>query len=323
MRSIIVVGTILLLVGTGCGSSESGSTNPGTGGSGAAAGSTAAGGSGGTGATGGSAGSAGTGDWQTLIQGDWSLAPGSEEYYCVRKTLDQDAYVQAFSAENPLGTHHTVLTIGPPDGPDGITKCDSNMQKSVMIFASGVGTNPVSFPNGVAVKLQAGQQLLLNLHLFNTSTQTLSGTSGTQMQIVPVASVQQEAQALLMGPMNFDLPPKQQTTITGDCTQNADVTLFAMMPHMHQLGIHMKVTANSSMDGTVVVHDGDYSFDDQAIRDIGPVKMATGDKVHIECTYNNVTNSDVTYGPSTLDEMCFAAMYRYPMAPTGQIVCIH
>lgn len=269
------------------------------------------------------AGGPGPGGWQTLVSGDWALDPGSERYFCVRQTLATDTWVQAFSAMNPTGTHHTVLTVGPPDAPDGITACDATMQKSLMLFASGVGTNAIQFPDGVAVKLEAGQQVLLNLHLFNTTASSLSGTSGTRMVRVAADAVQYPAQALLMGTETFDLPPGVQTTVAGDCTQNADTTVFALMPHIHQLGVHMTVTAQSSASGNVILHDQDYSFDDQSIRDVGPVQMKAGDKVHVECTYDNVTKGYVSYGQSTLDEMCYAAVYRFPMAPTGRITCTH
>ena len=85
------------------------------------------------------------------------------------------------------------------------------------------------------------------------------------------------------------------------------------MPYMHQLDVHTTVTAASSVQGKVALHDQDYSFDDQSIRAVGPGQMKTGD--------HNVTTGYVSYGQSTLDEMCDAAVYRFPMAPTGRITC--
>jgi hypothetical protein len=122
--------------------------------------------------------------WQTLLTGDWTIPAGTEDYACVRRTLTEDIYVRALQAINPLGTHHTFLTIGPSSGPDGVTPCDFTVNHRQSIFGSGVGTNPIELPEGVAMKLTAGSQVLLNLHLFNTGTNELSGTSGTR--IVPI-----------------------------------------------------------------------------------------------------------------------------------------
>ena len=57
------------------------------------------------------------------------------------------------------------------------------------VFGSGVGTNAIEFPQGVGIKLAAGSQLLLNLHLFNTADTALSGTSGTKILKVGIASI--------------------------------------------------------------------------------------------------------------------------------------
>src|SRR6478672_36469 len=47
-----------------------------------------------------------------LITGDWTLPPGKEGYFCSRKTVDEDFFVNGFDAIAPLGTHHTLLTMG-------------------------------------------------------------------------------------------------------------------------------------------------------------------------------------------------------------------
>jgi hypothetical protein len=93
---------------------------------------------------------------------------------------------------------------------------------------------------------------------------------------------------------------------------NGDVTLFAVGPHMHQLGTHMKVIAESSVAGDVTVHDAAYSFYEQRLYEIDAVQMEQGDTVRVSCSYDNDTGSTVTLGDSSTEEMCFATMYRYP-----------
>ena len=73
-------------------------------------------------ASNGSNGSNGSGDgsdgWRTLITGEWAMPPGAEGYVCARQTIDEDLYVNGFDAIKPLGTHHTLLTMGAPNAPD-------------------------------------------------------------------------------------------------------------------------------------------------------------------------------------------------------------
>jgi hypothetical protein len=81
---------------------------------------------------------------------------------------------------------------------------------------------------------------------------------------------------------------------------------------MHQLGIHEKVVVETSSRGEVTLLDDAYDFDEQSYRLIDPLRVAPGDRVRVECTHRNTTEKTVTFGESTLAEMCFAGLYRYP-----------
>lgn len=250
--------------------------------------------------------------WKTIITGDWTLQPGTESYTCARLTIDEELWVNGFEAINPLGTHHTLLTMGAADAPDGVTDCSVRELHSLEIFGSGVGTDPLSLPEGVAIHVDKGTQLLLNLHLFNTGDQVLKGISGTRIRTIPQSDVEHVAEAVLAGTINLDIPPGETTVHTGYCTMSGDSTLIAVAPHMHQIGIHEKVVAQTSTQGDVVIHDAPYSFDEQSFHLIDPLRMAKGDKLRVECTHQNTTAHDIKFGESSLSEMCFAGIYRYP-----------
>jgi hypothetical protein len=256
--------------------------------------------------------SADAGGWETLITGNWTMPVGKEGYFCARKTVDEDIYVSGFEAINPKGTHHTLLTMGDPDAPDGITTCGAFDNRPLAVFASGVGTNPLEFPKGVALKIAKGTQLLLNLHLFNTGEADLTGLSGTRLHRLAAQDVTEVAEGLLAGTANIDLPPQETKTETGYCTMAADTTIFAVAPHMHKLGIHEKVVTLPTAGASTVLLDADYDFGEQSYRLINPVKLSKGDRVRIDCTYHNTTPNEVKFGESTLTEMCFAGIYRYP-----------
>jgi hypothetical protein len=303
-----------------CGSEDAAPESPAAAGTSGASGS---GGSGGSGNAGGSAGSGGPSEpgWQTLVSGDWQVDPGTEKYVCVRTTLDRDLTIAGFDSINPAGTHHTVLTVGGASEPDGIAPCNSFVQLGTMLFGSGVATKSLEFPEGVAVRLRAGTQLLLNLHLFNTaSTAPISGTSGTRALVVDPSAVGLEAESILAGTAQLALPPNQETKTNGTCTLTSESTLFAVQPHMHQLGKHMKVTARIGGQDQVI-HDGAYDFGEQPIYPMAPLKMAAGDSLHVVCTHENTTAAAVTWGESSTAEMCHAGVYRYPAASAGFFFC--
>jgi hypothetical protein len=268
----------------------------------------------------GDAGSEFAAQWQTLISGEWTLPEGTEGYKCVRQTVNEDLFVAGFDAIIPKGTHHTLLTMGPPNGPDGMSACRAGSNFSLSVFGSGVGTDPIEFPKGVAFKIPKGVQLLLNLHLFNTGRGDLSGTSGTRIHTIAESEVVAQAEGLLAGTIKLDIPPGKTTTHTGFCTMSHDATLIAVAPHMHQLGIYEKVIAQTSRLGDVTLFDGPYNFNEQSYQFIPPLQVAQGDRVRVECTHRNTTDKPVTFGESTLAEMCFAGIYRYP-AGGGFFIC--
>ena len=257
--------------------------------------------------------------WELLIEGDWQLPQGVEGYQCVRKTLTEDLYIAGFRAQAPPGTHHTVLGVSTSGGADGQSDCNAATLGTKMLFGSGVGTDTYELPEGVALHVRAGEQLLLNLHLFNAGDQAITGSSGTLIRTVDVDDVVHVADNILAGPMSLSIPPGNVTQ-SGRCTMSHDVTLISVFPHMHQLGIHMTATAHSSIAGDVVLHDGPYDFDRQTIHPIEAIELRAGDTIDIECRYDNYTDSTVRFGDSSLAEMCFLGLFRYPAATSSRSI---
>jgi copper type II ascorbate-dependent monooxygenase-like protein len=255
-----------------------------------------------------------------LVSGNWSMGPSSETYRCVRLTATSDMWITAIHPIAPTGTHHTVLMLGPPDAADGDVACDSSLVKP-SIYASGVGTDALVLPDGVAIKVAAGQQLLLNLHLFNASDAPLSGASGIEVKLADHATIVHEAGALLAG-KDAGLVVKPGMSIqTGTCSLPAGTTVFAMAPHMHLLGIHLKVTYQAA--APQVLYDKDYTFDGQRYDVLGaPVTSDGTNKLVVDCSYMNPTATTVRFGEHTTDEMCYALALVYP-APTTQGGCDH
>src|SRR5690606_38223200 len=175
--------TLLTLALAACGGDDSGDDS-GDGG----------GGGGGDGGQGGPDGGGGDGTWQTLLEGDWSLQPLEEGYYCIYATVPRDLYIKAFRPLIPLGTHHTVLTLYEGNQPDGVVPCGSSTNGQNMIYGSGVGSPEFHFPDGIGLHLREGQRLLLNLHLYNAGDSVLEGTSGTMFQEATAEEIEHEAE---------------------------------------------------------------------------------------------------------------------------------
>jgi hypothetical protein len=257
--------------------------------------------------------------WQTLINGKWEVPPGEETYHCVRFTIPETVSINSFRAVSPAGTHHTLLTlVDKANAPDGSAPCSSGTNGPRSITGSGVGTNEWSLPAGVVMQLEPGTQLLLNLHLFNVTEKPITGVSGMHMKVIPDAEVKHLAEGILAGPTSLNIPVGGPSKVSGGCTMSHDVNLFAVSPHMHQLGVYLKAVAHSSVMGDVVLSDAPYSFEEQIVISLPrEVPMKKGDKISVECTFQNTTDKPVTFGESTLSEMCFTGVYRYPAGTTS------
>jgi len=258
--------------------------------------------------------------WRRLMEADWELAPNSEGYRCMTLTLPEDVYISAFAPQSPLGTHHSTYGVSPvPGGPDAVVACGVSTAGDRKLQGSGAGSEPSELPAGVAMRLSRGEQVSMNLHLFNVSNEVLRGRSGMWVKTVAPNDVEFEAETVLAGPLSLDIPIGRSTQ-TGGCTLRSDATVYAVGPHMHQTGVYLRATAATS-SGEVLVYEGDYDFEHQVSHDIDDVQLQAGDRITVECTYQNDRDRALRWGDSSLDEMCFISLGLYPAIGYGALPC--
>ena len=227
-------------------------------------------------------------------------------------------YISELRPIIPLGTHHTVVSIGAPRAADntGYVCGDPFEFAARFIYGTGVGSKPFVYPDGIALKLPAGQQVHINLHLFNIGDAVLTGVSGVEVRETTPSAVQHEARVEITGQNTLNIPPGVSTQM-GMCTASSAINIVSFQPHMHQLGTHLKYTITPTAGSPLVLYDQSYTFDGQEHVMIDPVyALHAGDQLEIECTYNNTTGATVTFGESSKDEMCLAGMTVYPSNAT-------
>jgi hypothetical protein len=260
-----------------------------------------------------------------LIGRDWSVPPG-EHYKCLGIPVERDIYISEFRTAGPLGEHHTVLTVADKLGGLGGTQlgeydCGVLTVDLQMLYASGVGTSALAMPDGVALKVKAGQFLHLNLHLFNATDNTLSARSAIEIREVDPVPPEREAEMIFTGTFAIDVLPGATGSTGGGCTFTRDATLFAYWPHMHQYATHQKLALTTS-GVTNVLHDEPFDFEEQLHHPLTPViPVKAGDSVRVDCTYHNTSTERLRWGDSSNEEMCFAGLYRYPKQAISLFDC--
>jgi hypothetical protein len=258
--------------------------------------------------------------FEELIAYNWTIDPGVEAYYCIYQTLTQDVWVSDYRALAPAGTHHVTVGYSDPGPPDGVVSsadsstCNGLTLGTNMAFTATRGNAaPFSMPAGVAVRVPAGKQLDLNVHVLNATQQSLSGRTGIEVVHADPAKVQHEAEMLYANNINLSIPPGPSTQ-TGKCTLDADSTIFSLFGHMHLAGKHFTTTVVPASGAPSVLLDEDYNFDQQMLVPLDPPAiLKKGDVVQTSCTYQNQGTDTLTFGESTTkNEMCISIMYRYP-----------
>lgn len=267
---------------------------------------------------------------QRLIAASYTLQPGQEAYECARLTATQDYLIHTVLPVNGQATHDEVVGIDPkkampdtnPSDPSPPSCSGLEVMSWNLIFADGVGSPSLTMPDGVVMKVSAGDQIVLQLHLLNASPNPVSSMAAVDVQTLAPSLVKNEAEMILAGPVQVQVPAGDNQMVSGKCTMNGAANFYAVFPHMHQLGKH--ITVKAVVGGTAqTVYDGAWDFNNQLFQSFTPIALAKGDSISVDCVYDNTTGGPVGFGTSTTEEMCFAISYRYPKLPAklGGSIC--
>jgi hypothetical protein len=151
------------------------------------------------------------------------------------------------------------------------------------------GTIPYIEPDGMALRLDKGTDLVLNMHL---------QPSGKSETILPSVGLYFTDQPATMHPMllqiendaALDIPPGEKNfVVTDSLTLPVDVDLLAIYPHAHYLGKDMVALATLP-DGTgkTLIHIKHWDLNWQAVyRYAEPVFLPKGTVVAMKYSYDN------------------------------------
>jgi copper type II ascorbate-dependent monooxygenase-like protein len=235
----------------------------------------------------------------------FTIDPGQERFVCYTHTLEQDLVVSGYAQAAKPFLHHFVFAKTAGDEPEGASECDVLFRLTwEPVFTSGAGATDIRFPDGVGQVLAAGTRVLAQLHLLNSGKQPVTDYAELKMQPSPIDDPRPLA-TYAFGNFGVSLPPKQPSKLESVCTVREPVELVAAFPHMHLLGTALTLEAGPSEGQlTKVFERNPYDFDDQRLELLN-LKLNAGDMTRVTCHYDNTTENTITFGESTLNEMCF------------------
>ncbi len=237
---------------------------------------------------------------------EYTLEPGAERYVCFAANTETAANVKAHRYDARSSVHHFMFARTSAPEPDGMSDCPVLFRPTwAPLFVGATVDSEVDLPTGSAQILPTDTQLMVQLHLLNTTPDPITDQAVFEMTLSDDAAPTPVG-IYAFGTIAVDLPPQQTTMVVSDCTLDKDVEIFGILPHMHYLGRSLEVQMGTDEGSLQTVWKRDpYDFDDQTL-DMAPLSFPSGMLTRTTCMFDNTTAEQVGFGESTFDEMCFA-----------------
>jgi hypothetical protein len=241
---------------------------------------------------------------------------------------DAVAVAVEFQPGNPRAVHHAIVYVDdsgmarrldeatPEPGFTTDTGTVIPLAGTMTIWAPGV-TPPV-LPPGVGQRLPKGADIVVQLHLHPTGREeTDRSRVGIHLAKEPVDRFVSDV-PFIFGPLVIDIPSGEKShEVSAELKVPIDVTLTAVMPHMHLLGRRLKVWATLPSGDEVPlvwVKNWDFYWQNQYVyRE--PIRIPKGSTVHVSGSFDNSADNPrnpsnppqrVMLGEGSTDEMCLA-----------------
>jgi hypothetical protein len=188
------------------------------------------------------------------------------------------------------------------------------------------GAKPNVYTNGMAQRIYAGSDLVMQVHYAPTPTDEVdSSTINLFFADQPVTRFVRShimlPPSLINGP--FVMEPNTVKEFHGVFKMPLAVSLLGTMPHCHLLGKNWRVFAVTPQNDTIpLIHIEDWDFNWQGTYHFRKLKVLPKDsEVHAFATYDNTSDNPfnpnfppqtVTWGEGTTDEMYYLPLLWLP-----------
>jgi peroxiredoxin len=237
------------------------------------------------------------------------------QYFMVDPDLKEDIWVRVAEARpgNVAVVHHVVLFAVPPSRKISEDHLEDAQINGQMISVYAPGMNPWKYPDGSAMKIAAGSQLVLQTHYTPNGT-VQDDASYVGLKLCDASEVKREVRYNLVANANFEIPPGAPNHEVRQAVRILkDIRLLNLFPHMHYRGKSFRFEAEYPDGGKEVLLDVPrYDFTWQLRYDLAePKLLPKGTRLiciaHYDNSENNPLNPDpkqtVRFGLQSWEEM--------------------
>jgi peroxiredoxin len=237
------------------------------------------------------------------------------QYFVVEPNVKQDMWVTVAEARpgNVSVVHHVVLFAVPPDRRVSENDLEQAQANGQMVSIYAPGMNPWRYPEGVAMKIAAGSQLIVQTHYTPNGTEQ-DDCSYVGLRVIDPSQVKQQVRYSLVTSVNFEIPAGASNHEVRQASRILkDLRVLNFFPHMHYRGKSFRYEAEYP-DGTkeVLLDVPRYDFTWQLRYDLAEPKfLPKGTRLvcigHFDNSESNPLNPDPTknvrFGLQSWEEM--------------------
>jgi hypothetical protein len=261
------------------------------------------------------------------------VPPGGEDTQCVQIKLSNTQPVNIVSLHNKLsaGSHHFILTaLNDPAAPEqALTRCQGfgGAVTGAPLTITQAHDDHVQLPEGIGYQLHAGHVLHLEMHYINTTDKPMDISATSELFAADSGAALQPAAVMLIGTSDISVPPRSMAE-TGPKFLKLpagmdDVKFFQITGHTHAFGTDVSVSLASATQEPLLSLYAPLRYDWEAPEStaLAPhVSVPKDGGFLLRCAWNNTSDSELTWGESARQEMCFFWGYYYPRKDVFSIV---
>jgi hypothetical protein len=270
----------------------------------------------------------------------YQLTANFEGYVCSQTdaNLTEDVWIRAMDVkpEHKQYVHHAIVNVG------GGT-CDALGISAENIYSYRPGSRTVTFQEGDALLVKAGQRIAIQFHYNTRGAKPASSypTDSSPLRLWTLPKGQMPQRQIHRQPVhafNISIPvgaENQSVRTSAGLEAGPPAEIIGISPHMHLLGQTFKQTlSGGGADNTCLVQVDDWKEGwqiDYLFKPSAYIKAANGMTISQECVYSNrpedqgigpdgkpYTPQLTSFGEDTRNEMCLGYVwYRQPIAGGG------
>ncbi|HIA00560.1 MAG TPA: hypothetical protein EYN66_01380 [Myxococcales bacterium] len=253
-----------------------------------------------------------------------TIPAGSELLVCSHLpiTPEKDIFFRAMVGHQMPGGHHIALySAFAPVNSDTPVPCGTGSEMENYRFLAGAFSGGKALvPDTIAVRLPAGQQLVIQSHYINSTDKPITVMDVLDLTLTTPDDPNSIADNLVLNLSEFEIPAQSTGyEVSYTCGVGREIDIYSIVGHTHEHGTLLELEHTSAATGTTLL----YSESDGVLMREGgspvvldsPLHLVPEDKLTIRCRWDNPFNEVLTY-PT---EMCAAIMYYTPAV--GFLVC--